>query len=137
MYTERIKHNIKSILVKLPIKKQFNMLIDIQKELVADIEKANSEKQRAALARTSMYQLSEAQNKLVRSKLKDKSKLLFRVVNLYVIVIDSYECSQINLVDRETLNILETHKNTILANRSWYLKVIPESKWLIEYLQEL
>ena len=29
------------------------------------------------------------------------------------------------------------YKDKILSNKDWYLRTIPESKWLIEYLDNL
>jgi hypothetical protein len=35
----------------------------------------------------------------------------------------------------ETYNIIIKYKDKILKNKDWYIRTIPESKWLIDHLE--
>jgi hypothetical protein len=113
----------------------FRLLNEFQSNHLDNIEKANTELHQVALMRTSDYHSFETLKKFKKSK--SKKKILFKLVNLFVIDIISIEYINSSGWAKETFDELVNHKDDILSNRDWYLRIIPESKWFIEYLESM
>jgi hypothetical protein len=114
----------------------FKILTKYLSDKLENIEEANNKKQSRALVRTTMYLLPEYFKQFKKFPEKKKEKELFKLVNLLVIQVTRSQDISYFRVEEEIKEITK-YKNNILDNESWYLRFIPESKWLLEYLHNL
>jgi hypothetical protein len=129
-------------LEKLLIENDFNQPADMFRVLTSymnnslnEIEKTNCRKQTMALDRTTMYMLDDYFNLFKKMSEIKKKKNLFKLVNLLVIQTKEIKDVTYFRVEEEFQEILK-FKETILKNKDWYIRVIPESEWLIKYIKE-
>lgn len=112
----------------------FKVLNEFQNTQLEGIEKANNEKNRIAMQRTIDYYTVDFMPKWDRSK--SKAKLLFRLVNLFVLDIPEFKDVDSSNYSKRIFKEICNYKDNILENKKWYLNVIPESKWLIEHFEK-
>lgn len=114
----------------------FRLLNEYQNSKLNGIEKANNDKNRFALQRTIDYYDIELMDKWKRTKSEEsKKKLIFKIVNNLCCYIDSVENVNCSNITKEQFNICIQYKDYILQKEDWYIKIIPESKWLLDYLK--
>lgn len=113
----------------------FKLLNEYQISKLKDIEKANNDKHRVALHRTNDYSWPEALRKLQSNK--TKKNFIFKVVNCLCISVGDYDSINVSGLAQESYDELLKYKDEILLNEKWYLRVIPESKWLLDKFKEL
>lgn len=116
----------------------FKLVSEYQISRLNQIEEFEITRQEQALYRTAMYntELLEAYKKTTSDKKKEK--LVFKLVNLLCIANSSLLAVERGCDhDREIFNIAIAYKEKIIGSKDWYLRVIPESKWLIEYLENM
>jgi len=114
----------------------FRLLSEYQLTRINDIEKSNNKQQAMALNRTALYDTTLFESFKKTTSVKKKEKMVFKLVNLLCIANDSLDCLSSDY-DKEIFNILIEYKDKILSNEDWYNRIIPESKWLIEYFKQL
>lgn len=116
----------------------FRLLNEYQNYRLDNIEKANNENNRIALQRTLDYQAIDLSYSYKKAKTeKAKDKILFKIVNNFVLQIPELRYKNWSDWTSESYNICVSYKDAILKNKEWYLQIIPESKWLIEHLENL
>lgn len=111
----------------------FRLLNEYQSTKLDNIEKSNNDKYRQALQLSLDYFDIDFITKYKRSK--NKSKLLFKLVNSFVNQIDEAKHADFSLITKYYFDECIRNKDIILGNKKWYLRIIPQSKWLIEYLE--
>lgn len=112
----------------------FKLLNDYQNTKLDNIEKANNESNRIALQRSLNYFDLDFTPRF--KKFKKKEEHIFKIVNSLVLEIPSEFYKDICLNTRYKFDQAVEHKETILKQKNWYLSTIPESEWLIKYLEE-
>ena len=112
----------------------FKILNEFQNSKLDGIEKANNGKHRIAMQRTIDYYTVDFMPKWDRSKNKDK--LLFKLVNLFVLDIPEFKHVDSSCYSIKIFKELSLYSEKIVESKKWYLDVIPESKWLIEYFEQ-
>lgn len=116
----------------------FKILNQYQSKRLDNIEKVANKTKDAAIQRTLLYLSHEVLEKYKKSKSeKNKEKMVFKLVNNLVLYISDVKYIDYSLEIRETFDIILKHKEKILQSEDWYLRVIPESKWLLEHLKTL
>ena len=132
----QLSKEIKSLLIQFDVTKPqdvFRFLNSFQSAQLAGIEQANNDEHRVALERTLMYYpdpLKQLKNN------KRTNDVLFKAVNYFVLQVSSTKYTDSYNWGKEFLTELTKHKDIILSNEDWYLRVIPESAWLITYFKE-
>ena len=112
----------------------FRLISQYQLSRIDRIETVNNKQQQMALARTSMYD-TELLKLFKRSTAKKQETLLFKLVNLLCIANNSLECvHRASDDDKEVFEIILGYSDKLINNKDWYLRVIPESKWLINHI---
>lgn len=139
--TEQMKKEIfqefNSVLNQYGVRKPqdiFRLLNEYQSSHLDGIEKANNEQNRFALQRTIDYYAVDFSPKWQRSKKKED--LVFKLVNILVLDVPGGNFTNASRWTKKRFKELEEYKEQILENKSWYLQVIPESAWLIEYFEK-
>ena len=112
---------------------RFALLLKYQQLHLSKISDNNNTKATMALSRTSMYEITDAIKRWKRNKSKNQ---LFKLVNLFSIACESYDFDVWSGELKYVWQILLTNKSSIIENESWYIRTIPESLWIIEYLKE-
>lgn len=113
----------------------FRLISEYQLSRIDKIEESNNKQQRVALFRTSMYDTTTLEAYKKTTSEKKKLSMVFKLVNLLCIANSSLKAVESSAYDKEIFDIILSHKDKILGNKDWYLSVIPESKWLIEYME--
>lgn len=113
----------------------FRTLNAYQNVRLDKIEKANNEKQRIALQRTLDYFDIDFIEKYRKSK--NKEKLLFKLVNSFALQIPDLKYIDSSTYSKYMFEEIISFKDKILSNKEWYLRVIPETKWIVEYLEKI
>lgn len=135
---ERFFNGVNELLYDLGITNDaevFKLLNAYQNTRLENIQKASNEKQRVALMRTVDYYDTDIYTKWKKSKQSTKEKLLFKFINNFVLQIPSIKYIDSTTYSKYCFNEICLFKDKILSNKSWYLRIIPESRWLIEYLE--
>lgn len=112
---------------------RFALLLHYQAKYLTNISNNNNERTRAALARTSMYELGEVLKRWKKNKSKNQ---LFKLVNMFAITCEEYAVDSWSCLEIVVWGVIVSQKDIIVNNKDWYLRVIPESKWLIEKLED-
>ena len=113
---------------------RFMLLAEYQIKHLSNISKNNNEQTRVALARTSIYEIDTALKRWKRNKSKNQ---LFKLVNLFVITCEYYAFDKWSGEEKLAWQEISSEKDTILNNEDWYIRTIPESKWVIKYFKGL
>lgn len=113
----------------------FKLLNAYQNTRLDNIQKASNEKQRVALQRTLDYFDFDFVEKYRKSKIKEK--LLFRLVNSFVLQIPNLRFINSSTYSNYMFEEICQFREKILGSKDWYLRVIPESAWLIQHLIEI
>lgn len=113
----------------------FRLLNDYQNYRLDGIEKANNERYRTALFRSLDYTDKDFLKKWRRSK--NKEKLVRNLVNTFVLQVHALEHKDLWGDYSFMYSEIVKFKDKLLSNKPWYLRVIPESSWLIEHLEDL
>lgn len=131
---ERIFIELEKVFEEFDVRKDadvFTLINEYQLKRLNNIQAVSNEKQRVSLFRT----LNQLDDILIETykKSKNKNQLLNRLVNSFCLQVPSlkYKDHSPNLSYMFTEII--KNKNKILDDIEWYLRQIPESKWLIEY----
>lgn len=116
----------------------FRVINDFQNSKLNDIEKANTNEHKQALFRTLLYTndyLIKAYTK--STSVKNKKSILFKIVNNFVIQVPEYKYKDHCVEYTDMFNIIIEPQNieSILKSEDWYLRTIPESKWLIDMMK--
>ena len=107
------------------------LIVEYQLTKLFNIEKANNEQQRVALYRTLNYT-----ERSIEDLKKGKKDSLSRVINFLCLHVHNSNMIKEFYRGDEIMTELNKWKSTILEQRDWYLRTIPESKWLMEYLDD-
>lgn len=114
----------------------FRLLSEYQLTRINDIENSRNEQQRIALCRTAMYDTDTLSAFKKTTSAKKKQGMVFKLVNLLCIYNDNLSAVHASSDhDKELFSIAVDYHEKILQSREWYLRTIPESKWLIEHLE--
>jgi hypothetical protein len=113
----------------------FRTLNAYQNARLDKIEKTNNKTERIALQRTLDYFDIDFIEKYRKSK--NKEKLLFKLVNSFALQITELKHINNSTYSKYVFEEIISFKNKILSNKEWYLRVIPETKWIIDYLENL
>jgi hypothetical protein len=116
----------------LSTSEKFKLLNEYQNQLASDIDKSNNRQLVQDASRTSMYELSDAL-KLAKTKKKYK---LHRLVNLFCLGITNFDqIKHASPLEGEVFEFLLERSDVILEHKDWYNRVIPNSSWLLNYLE--
>ena len=113
----------------------FRLLNAYQNTKLDNIQKVSNEKQRVALQRTLDYFDFDFVEKYKKSK--NKEKLLFRLVNSFVLQIPNLRFIDSSTYSKYMYEEVCKFRDKILENADWYLRVIPESAWLLHHFIEI
>ena len=113
----------------------FRLLNAYQNTKLDNIQKVSNEKQRVALQRTLDYFDFDFVEKYKKSK--NKEKLLFRLVNSFVLQIPNLRFIDSSTYSKYMYEEIFKFRDKILENADWYLRVIPESAWLLHHFIEI
>ena len=113
---------------------RFMLILEYQAKHLSNISKNNNEQTRVALDRTSIYEMGTALKRWRRGKSKNQ---LFKLVNLFVITCEYYAFDKWSGEEKLAWQEISSEKDTILNNEDWYIRTIPESKWVIKYFKGL
>lgn len=114
----------------------FRILNAYQSSKLDNIENANNETHRVALGRTVLYHNTDVIDQFNKTKsLKKKEQMIIKIVNLFVLDIPEEKYIYVSGISTRMYNIIVAYKDSILKSESWYLRVVPESKWLISHLK--
>lgn len=116
----------------------FKVLLEYQSQRLNDLETAVKDQQYKALRRTAMYSEQDMVFKWAQMAESTKTKNLFKAINLLCL---AYSDLNDNLFDEKSayhgiFKYAVENKEKILDQREWYLNTMPESQWLIEYLEQ-
>ena len=112
---------------------KFKLILEYQATQLENISINNNDKSRVAIARTSMYEISYI---LARYKKNKSKQQLFRLVNIFSLTCKHYAYDRWDREEVEIWSIILNNGELIIGNSKWYERVIPESKWILDYLTE-
>jgi hypothetical protein len=116
----------------LSISEKFKLLNEYQDTLADNINKSNNQQLVQSANLTSLYEL---QDSLKLAKTKKKYKIQ-RLVNLFCSgITDESQVRHSSEIEKEVLLLLLERKEEIIENKDWYLRIIPNSAWLIQLLE--
>lgn len=116
------------------VAERFRLINEYQSSRLDAIEKVNNATQRMALGRTSMYELDRVLKECMKKT--DNNKSLFRLVNLFCISVTEYhQLDGASGLEKNAFNYIMDNKTILRNNIEWYLRVIPESEWLIDIIK--
>jgi phenylalanine-4-hydroxylase len=110
----------------------FRLLNEYQNTLADNITKSNNRQLVQSANLTSLYELQDSL-KLAKTK---KKYQIHRLVNLFCSgITEESQVKHSSETEKEVLMLLLERKEEIIENKEWYLKIIPNSAWLIQLLE--
>ena len=111
---------------------RFTLIMEYQVRHLSKISDAGKSQSRSSIARTAMYELGDAIKRWKRNKSKNQ---LFKLVNIFSINCTEFAFDIWSSDEKLAWWAILSEKDVLIKNSDWYLRTMPESRWILEYIE--